>query len=100
MTEDKTRLSGEQIDKELKKLDGWKRDEVFLKKDFVFANFKEINKFLPYMSSTIVKLNHHPDFSLVCAEKRISIKVTTHSEGGLTQSDLNLALTLDKWRDG
>ena len=99
MAEDKTRLTTEQIDDELRKLDGWARVGIFLKKDFIFANFKEINTFLPHLASTIVELNHHPDFSLSCAQKKISIKVTTHSEGWLTKSDLDLARTLEKWID-
>ena len=98
MIENKTKLAEAEVDKELKSLEGWKRDGIFLKKDFIFTTFKEINKFLPHLTSTIVEQNHHPDFSFNCDEKRVSIKVTTHSEGGLTQSDLNLAITLNQWK--
>ena len=58
--EDKTALSDEQIDAELVTLDGWHRDGIFMKKDFIFANFKEINDFLPHLTATIVAQNHHP----------------------------------------
>ena len=98
MIEDKIKLTTEQIDKELKNLGGWKRDGIFLRKDFVFANFKEINQFLPYLTSSIVRQNHHPDFTFVAGAKKLSIKVTTHSEGAVTRSDLNLATTLNQWR--
>ena len=99
MIEDKTGLTNEQVDKELKNLNGWRREERILKKDFTFNNFKEINKFLPYLATTIVKQNHHPDFSLITKEKRISIVITTHSVGGLTQADINFARTLNTWKD-
>ena len=33
--EDKTALTDEQIDAELATLDGWRRDGIFMKKDFI-----------------------------------------------------------------
>ncbi|HCN10165.1 MAG TPA: hypothetical protein DIT01_19735 [Lentisphaeria bacterium] len=95
--EDKTTLTDEQIDAELATLDGWRRDGIFMKKDFIFANFKEINAFLPHLTATIVAQNHHPDFSFISGEKKVSVEVTTHSEGGLTQADINLARDLNAW---
>ena len=77
--EDKTALTDEQIDAELATLDGWRRDGIFMKKDFIFANFKEINAFLPHLTATIVAQNHHPDFSFISGEKKVSVEVTTHS---------------------
>ncbi len=99
MAEDKTHLSDSQIDDELASLDGWKRDGKFLKKDFVFENFREINRFLPYLTATIVKQNHHPDFSFVGGSKTVSVEVTTHREGRITRADIDLAAALDAWRD-
>ena len=97
--EDKTKLSNEAVDKELKDLPGWFRDGSFLKKDFIFTNYRQINTFLPYLTDTIVKLNHHPDFSFESGKKKVSIEVTTHSEGGLTKSDIKLARTLNLWQE-
>ena len=98
MLEDKRDLSQDEIDREIKGLDGWTRDGIYIKKDFTFSNFKEINSFLPYLAATIVALNHHPDFCFLTKEKKISVKVTTHSKGGLTQSDIDLAKRLNDWR--
>lgn len=98
MPEDKTLLTDAAIAAQLADLPGWRRDDVFLKKDFVFANYKEINQFLPFMTRTIVALNHHPDFEFVGGEKRVSFVTTTHSAGCLTQADLSLAKALNGWR--
>jgi 4a-hydroxytetrahydrobiopterin dehydratase len=97
--ENKAPLTDEQIDTEIEQLEGWSRDGKFLKKDFVFANFKEINRFLPHLTASVVSQNHHPDFSFISGEKKVSIEVTTHSEGGLTQADLNLARALNDWNN-
>jgi len=97
--EDKTRLSDEQIATELAGLEGWTRDGQFIQKDFLFASFKEINRFLPYLTQTIVAQNHHPDFAFVGGQKKVAVKVTTHSEGGVTRADLDLAAALNRWRE-
>ena len=97
--EDKTLRTKEEIDAVLVHLTGWRRDGEFLKKDFVFNDFSEINAFLPYFSETIAKQNHHPDFEFVGGEKRLSVEVTTHSAGCVTQADLMLAAALNAWRE-
>ncbi len=97
MTEDKARLADQEVDRKLAELPGWTRDGIFLRKDFIFANFAEINAFLPHLTGTIVKQNHHPDFAFVGVEKRVTVQVTTHSEGGLTQADIDLARGLENW---
>lgn len=98
MSEDKTKLDNEMVDKELESLEGWRREGKFLKKDFVFDDFNQINTFLPHLTKTITDQNHHPDFEFVSGDKKVSVEVTTHSEGGLTKADLNLARELNNWR--
>jgi 4a-hydroxytetrahydrobiopterin dehydratase len=96
--EDKTALTDDQIAAELATLDGWQRDSAYIHKNFVFANFAEINQFLPHIASTIVAQNHHPDFGLDTGSKTVSVRMTTHSHGGITQADISLARALDAWR--
>ena len=96
--EDKTILTDEHVEGMLAECEGWRREGNYLKKDFIFANFAEINDFLPYMAGAIVGLNHHPDFEFDSGEKRVSVSVTTHSEGRITQVDFSLALALNAWR--
>ncbi len=99
MSEDKTTLTDQEVDQKLESLDGWKRSGIYLLKDYVFSDFKEINKFLPFFTKTIVEHNHHPDFCFIGGDKKVALKMTTHSEGGLTQADLNLAEALEKWNE-
>ena len=96
--EDKTHISHDDILAALSQYEGWFIDGILLKKTFQFDNYKDINQFLPYYIKTIVSLNHHPDFSFDSGAKTVTMQVTTHSEGCLTQADLDLALALENWR--
>ena len=96
--EDKTALSDDQITAELARLDGWQRDGVYIAKTFEFANFAEINQFLPHIAKTIVAQNHHPDFSLDTGSRTVSVRMTTHSHGGITRADITLARALNAWQ--
>ncbi len=98
MAEDKSLLSNDEVDAELKSLDGWTRDGVVISKDFVLQNFNDITAFLQHLVGTIAIQNHHPDFSLDTGTRRIAVSVTTHSEGAVTRSDIDFATTLNAWR--
>ena len=97
MKDKSTILSQDEIDINLNEIDGWRQEGKYIKKDFVFLNYQEINKFLPYLTKTIVEHNHHPDFSFDSGSRKVTIQVTTHSKGGITNLDLNLARTLNDW---
>ncbi len=97
MKEDKTTLSESEIRDELSQLNGWKQDGIFLEKTYVFETFKQINQFLPYLTRSIVEQNHHPDFEFDGGARSVHLKMTTHTEGGITRADINLAKTLDAW---
>lgn len=99
MHEDKTRLTEDQLTAALSQLEGWRRSGVLLVKDYLFATYREINRFLPYLGKTIAAQNHHPDFTFDSGRKLVHVEVTTHSEGGLTRADVNLAQALDAWRE-
>ncbi len=99
MIEDKTSMDENEINLALARLDGWERDGVSIRKAFVFENFKEINRFLPYFTKTIVALNHHPDFAFEGGKKTVLVTTTTHSAGGLTRADFDLATALNAWKE-
>ncbi len=96
--EDKTILSETEINSLLNQLDGWSKDGLYIQKTFRFTNFKEINTFLPYLTTTIINHNHHPDFTFDSSAKSVFIRVTTHSEKAITRCDIDLAAALNNWR--
>jgi len=88
-----TKLSDEQIKKELANLPGWSIVNGKLHKDFVFKDFIEAFGFMCTASLHIEKMNHHPEWFNVY--NKVKVDLTTHDAGGITQNDINLARTLN-----
>lgn len=87
------RLSDEQIKTELTGLSGWSVVNGKLHKDFVFDDFVEAFGFMTRAAIHIEKMNHHPEWFNVY--NKISVDLTTHDAGGITQNDISLARTLN-----
>ena len=87
------RLSDEQIKTELTGLSGWSVVNGKLHKDFVFDDFVEAFGFMTRAAIHIEKMNHHPEWFNVY--NKISVDLTTHDAGGITQNDIVLARTLN-----
>ena len=87
------RLSESDIDEELKKLSGWNVKDDKLHKEFQFDNFNQAFGFMTRAAMEIEKMNHHPEWFNVY--NRITIDLTTHEAGGITNNDVNLAKILN-----
>ena len=83
------RLSESDIDEELKKLSGWNVKNEKLHKEFQFDNFNQAFGFMTRAAMEIEKMNHHPEWFNVY--NRITVELTTHDAGGITNNDMNLA---------
>jgi 4a-hydroxytetrahydrobiopterin dehydratase len=88
-----TKLTDEEIKKELTSLTGWSVVNAKLHKDFDFTDFIEAFGFMSKAAIHIEKMNHHPEWFNVY--NKIKIDLTTHDAGGITQNDINLARTLN-----
>jgi 4a-hydroxytetrahydrobiopterin dehydratase len=95
--EDKTALSKEEVLEELKKLDGWKLEFKCISKRFYIEDWGKITAFLKYLVNVIKETNHHPDIIFHTATKTITVSTTTHSEGGITKADIELARRLNEF---
>ena len=87
------RLSESDIDEELKKLTGWNVKDAKLHKEFQFDNFNQAFGFMTRAAMEIEKMNHHPEWFNVY--NRITVDLTTHEAGGITNNDVNLARILN-----
>ena len=87
------RLSSEQISEELKNLPGWSVKEEKLHKDFEFGDFNEAFGFMTRSAMHIEKMNHHPEWFNVY--NKLTVDLTTHDAGGITENDINLAKILN-----
>lgn len=68
-------------------------DQKSIARDFVFADFKQAFEFMTLCAQYAEELDHHPDWSN--SWNKVGIKLTTHSAGGLTKLDIQLAKAMD-----
>ena len=87
------RLSETEITEELKKLEGWAIKDNKLHKEFQFDSFNQAFGFMTRAAMEIEKMNHHPEWFNVY--NRITVDLTTHDAGGITNNDINLARILN-----
>jgi 4a-hydroxytetrahydrobiopterin dehydratase len=88
------KLSDAQVESALESLDGWSRDGDYLTKDFKFRAFMSGIRFVDAVAKIAEKQEHHPDIHVVWTT--VTLKITTHDEGGLTKWDLALAKEIEK----
>ncbi len=87
------KLSELEITEELKKLEGWEVKDNKLHKEIQFESFNQAFGFMTRAAMEIEKMNHHPEWFNVY--NRITIDLTTHDAGGITNNDVNLARILN-----
>ena len=87
------RLSETEITEELKKIKGWAIKDNKLHKEFQFDSFNQAFGFMTRAAMEIEKMNHHPEWFNVY--NRITVDLTTHDAGGITNNDINLARILN-----
>ncbi len=86
-------LGQEEIKDKLKNLPDWNFQDNSLIKEFVAENFSAALSFVVQIGIEAEKADHHPDI-LIHSYNKVLIKISTHSEGGVTQKDFNLAETI------
>ena len=74
---------------------GWERVEGEITKTFTFADFNEAMGFVTRVALEAEKADHHPDIDI--RWNRVTLTLSTHSEGGLTPKDLILADKVDSF---
>lgn len=72
---------------------GWKRRANKLTKDFEFESFRDSIVFVNRVATLADEVNHHPDIDV--RYSTVTITVTTHDAGGITEKDLDLAEQID-----
>ncbi|MDC0198110.1 4a-hydroxytetrahydrobiopterin dehydratase [Candidatus Thioglobus sp.] len=86
-------LSNQQLENQLKELEDWNIKNKKLFKAFKFSDFAEAFEFMSLVAILAEAMDHHPEWSNVYNE--VEINLVTHSEGGITQLDIDLAKKID-----
>jgi 4a-hydroxytetrahydrobiopterin dehydratase len=82
-------LSDDELRAGLARLPGWEQGEGEIRKQFELADFREAVTFVVRLSYEAEAANHHPDLDI--RYNRVTVALSTHSEGGVTEKDLALA---------
>jgi 4a-hydroxytetrahydrobiopterin dehydratase len=86
-------LNEDQIRERLDGLEGWERDGESIKKEFKLEDFKGSVDFVNRLTPVAEDMNHHPDLEI--SWNTVTVSISTHSEGGLTENDFELAGKID-----
>ena len=71
----------------------WSLEGETLRRDFQFRDFVEAFGFMTQVALLAEARNHHPNWSNVY--NRVTIELTTHDLGGLSNLDRELAIAID-----
>ncbi len=66
-----------------------------LERVFVFKDFKSAFEFMTLCADFAEELDHHPDWSNTW--NKVSVRLSTHSLGGLTELDITMACAMDQF---
>ncbi len=87
-------LSDIAIQRELGSLPGWSRRGEVITKTFQFRDFLTGIEFVNAVAKAAEAVDHHPDIDI--RYTKITCSLSTHSAGGITQKDLDLAKKIDR----
>ena len=86
-------LTTKQISVHLKDVPAWSIHAKTLLRTFKFGGFLDSIGFVKKISAKAQKLNHHPDIDI--RFNKVTLTLTTHDEGGITEKDFSLARQCD-----
>ena len=73
---------------------GWEVDDGAMRRTFEFDDFVGSVGFVIRVALLAEKANHHPDIDIRWNE--VTLTLSTHSEGGLTEKDSDLSELIDR----
>jgi 4a-hydroxytetrahydrobiopterin dehydratase len=86
-------LTDDEIERGLAGTD-WRRDGGAIVRDLKLDDFAAAIAYVNRVAEAAEAANHHPDI-LVHGWNQVRLTLSTHSAGGLTQNDLDMARRID-----
>lgn len=87
------KLSEMEIKKQLEELPNWEYLENAIETSLEFATFKDCFSIMTRIAFEVEVQNHHPEWFNVY--NKLSIRLSTHDAGGVTEKDFKLAHTIE-----
>lgn len=82
------------LERALAGLADWTLDGGAITRTFAFASFSEAFGFMTRVALAAERAGHHPDWSN--SYDSVTIALSTHDAGGVTQKDIDLATAIEK----
>ncbi len=74
-------------------MDDWDEVDGALERSYEFGSFRDAVDFVNRVAELAERENHHPDIAI--SYRTVTLRWTTHSEGGVTDRDRDLAARSD-----
>ncbi len=87
------KLDREAVQAWLTDREGWKLEGDAIRKVFAFKSFRSSIVFVNRIATLADEADHHPDVDI--RYDRVTLTLSTHDAGGLTEKDLELARAID-----
>jgi 4a-hydroxytetrahydrobiopterin dehydratase len=88
-----TRLTKREIAEGMKKIPGWEREGDQISRLYTFSSFITAMAFANHVADLAETMDHHPD--MLIQYRKLKLTLSTHSAGGLTELDFQLAQKID-----
>ncbi len=87
------KLSDDEVRLRLKAAPGWQKVRGELKSTYVLRDFVKALRFVNRVGRMAEEAAHHPDIAI--SWNRVTLTLSTHSEGGITEADFSLAKKIE-----
>lgn len=91
-------LSDDEVDAAAAALDGWERADGVLRRSVKFPSFLDGIDAVRRVAEAAERADHHPDIDI--RWRTVTFVLVTHSEGGITDRDVQMAKQIDGLLDG
>jgi len=89
-----TAFNKNEIQQKLKDLEGWSLQGKAIQKRYTLKSFLSAMELVNKIAGAAEEVQHHPDITI--SYNVVGVSLSTHSEGGVTRKDFDLAQQIDK----
>jgi 4a-hydroxytetrahydrobiopterin dehydratase len=87
------RIPEAEVGQWMERVPNWQRVGNEIERTFTFKNFRESLAFVVHVGLLAERMDHHPDIEI--RYRQVTLRLSTHSAGGLTEKDFLLAQQID-----
>jgi 4a-hydroxytetrahydrobiopterin dehydratase len=88
------KLSAADVTARIVSVPGWSVEKDKLHREYKFPDFAHAFSFMAMIATVAEKMDHHPEWLNVY--NRITVDLSTHDAGGITELDFQLAAAMEK----